>query len=434
MKKDQSNSQKLYQNTILGQLKLNLHPKEIILLKLRYAQKQEIMKLWTELWEGIQDYDHLPAGCRALMPSVVRKLEYMELYEDWKHVHGLDLTFLVGLQRYVWTKNKYLLNQTLRIAEHVGRSGIEVVAIKGMAELLSDTEMGIMRSTSDLDLLIKPKDLDLFKKKMYEIGYEQIIQSEGILDKRSVLPKDQFVFRPKEGSGLELDVHLMVNKYQVNDRLTELVWIGKVPSKQCPTLFVPSIKERFCIALVNAFRITNWYSGSYLKYLNDALSDIQSIDQENKHEFLFIGCESLNLQDWQQQIIQLGMDVGIVDEIMMKRFGLNQTLVSNTVLKSVANSNSISLRDYINRWLTKKLSPEKSLDFYLLLNLYSQVWQSRHRAEVSSKAMKFLLTDPLLQLNSFIGRRFRSLYVWKDKHPSLKKKFPHTPMGNLKWN
>jgi len=404
----------LHQQTIIGQLKLTLHPKEFTLLKLRYAPKQELMKLWSELWKDIQDYDDLPAGCRTLMPSVVSRIQRMGIDENWKRVHGLDLTFLVGLPRYVWTKNKYLLNQTLRIAEHVGRSGIEIVAIKGMAELLSDAEMGTMRSTFDLDLLIRPEDFDIFTQKMSEIGYRQIDTNKGILEKRSPLPKDQFLFMAENGSKLQVDVHLMVDKYKADDRLTELVWLGKVPSKHCATLFVPSPRDRFLISLVNGFRITNWYSGSYLKYLSDALSEFNIMHQDENQNDHRIGFESLNIQDWHKQILQIGREIALFDEQIMENHGLNQIQESGAVLSS-PGVRSISLKESIFRKLTGSLSSEKKLNLFILLNLYSQVWQSRGKQGFSGKAIKFLLLDPLLQIVSVMGRRAQKL--WKHKNP-----------------
>jgi len=432
MKNDLLDHKVLYQQTQLGEIKLYLHPKELTILKLRYAPKQEIMKLWDKLWEGVGDYDELPAGCRTLMPSVVYRIQRMGVDEDWKGIQGLNLNFLAGLPPFVWTKNKFMLNQTLRIAEHVGKSGIEILAIKGMAELLSDTEMGNMRSTSDLDLLIRPDDFYIFTQKMSEIGYE-LVSNGGNLAKYSPLPKDQYLFEANSGYKLQVDVHVMVDKYHTDDRLTELVWLGKVPSKKCPTLFVPSPRDRFLISLVNGFRITNWYSGSYLKYLSDALSELISVHQDGNQGQLRFCVESLNCQDCYEQVLQIGREIGLFDEQIMETYALSHASDSNAVLKS-PRSGAISFKQRIFSKLTKSLSLKNILLLLIYMNVISQVWQSRGKQVGLGKVIKFLLMDQFLVIITYVVRNVLKLSIWKNKDLDAIKKLSKTPVSSLKWN
>jgi len=422
----------LHQQTILGELKLYLHPKESIMLKLIYAPKEEMLQLWSELWDGIGDYDNLPAGCRTLMASVVNKLQRMGFEEDWKRVHGLNLTFLSGITRFVWTKNKFMLSQMLRIAEHVGRSGIEIVAIKGMAELLLDTEMGLMRSTSDLDLLIKPKDFDIFSQKMSELGYRQIETSEEFLVKRSPLPKDQYLFLSNKGYKLEIDVHLMVDKYHLDGHLTEQVWLGKVPSKQCPNLFIPSPRDRFLISLVNVFRITNWYPGSYLKYINDALYAINKMTQKEDSNQLLIGIETLNYQDWLQQILQVGQNIRLFNEQIAEAYSLNH--VSDSYANSKLQRFSINfLKKGIFSKLTRMLSQKNNFKLLYILNRYSLLWQYKVKQLGSIKAIKFLFIYTFTSIIFFILRKILTIFNWKKKIIDVENPLAKTPISNIKW-
>jgi hypothetical protein len=432
MKKSLQNAPILNQKTALGFLSLHIHPKEYIFLKLYYSPREKMFGLWNELWDGILDYDLLPAGCRALMPSVVRKMQLLESQEDWKHVHGLDLTFLSGLPRFVWTKNKFVLKQTLRISEFIGRSGIEIIAIKGTAELLSGAETGMMRSTADIDLLIRPEDFELFSQKMSELGFDQINNSSlDRLEVRSPLPKDQYVFKSNDDMMLEVDVHLMVNQYQAHDLLTALVWQGKVQSTQLKNLFVPSPRESFLIALVNGFRMHNWYAGSYLKYLSDSLTKLDCLQKEGLQDVLQDNdLESLYLQDWNKQIIRLGQYLSEFDEQLFNSFKLNPRVSEVVPNSSATQSKSITM--LINKLLTKNVSAERKKYFLILLNLYSKAWKSRNKKGYFLKIIFFLVTDPFLQLFSLIERRAESFFV--KTNSKTNKKALKTPISSMNWS
>jgi hypothetical protein len=433
MKEKLHNVPTLYQNTPLGFLSLFIHPKEIILLKLYYSPKEKMMSLWEELWEGISDYDLLPAGCRALMPYVVRKFQLLESQEDWKRVHGLDLTFLSGLSRFVWTKNKVVLNQTLKIAEYVGRSGIELIAIKGTAELLGGQEMGMTRSTADIDLLIRPEDFDLFKEKMAELGFNPIDDAHlNLLEFRSPLPKDQYVFKSDDNKMLEVDVHLMVNQYQVEDTFTALVWQGKVQSSQLKNLFVPSPRESFLIALVNAFRMHNWYAGSYLKYLCDSLTKLDWLCQEGLQDGLKDqNLQSIHLQDWNIQIIRLGQSLSESDGQLFTSFKFNPDSPSFAGLHSHATLSEPTTFK-VNQLLTKNLSAEKKKYFLILYNLYHKAWKSRNKQGYFFKIIFYLITDPFIQLSSMIRRRVRSFFAKRNSSSGYKNS--KTPISSMNWN
>ena len=428
------NTPTLHQETVLGFLNLHLHPKECILLKLYFSPKEKMFGLWNELWEGIHDYDLLPAGCRALMPSVVRKMQLLELDENWKQLKDIDLAFLLGLPRFVWTKNKFILNQTLRIAEFVGSSGIEIVAIKGTAELLSGADTGMLRSTSDIDLLIKPKDLDLFTQKMAEMGFEQIDNShEDTVGKRSPFPKDQYVFRSKDKMMLEVDVHLMVNQYQPDDLLTALVWQDKIQSTHLNNLFVPSSRESYLIALVNGFRMHNWYAGSYLKYLGDSLTKLDSFCKEGFQDVLEDNIvEALNLQDWNNQIIQLGYYLSELDKDVFKCFKLKVDMDQVSISKSSALRSKLPNKNINILWMMN-LSAEKKKYLLIILNLYAKAWKSRNKRGYFMKIIFFLVTDPVIRLFSLLGRRSSSIFFVK-RNSNQNKKLLKTPISSLNWS
>lgn len=432
MRKILMNTPTLKQNTHLGLLNLFIYPKEIILLKLYFSPKEQMMGLWKELWEGIPDYDLLPAGCRALMPSVVRKMQLLDLQEDWKHVHGLDLTFLSGLPRFVWTKNKFALNQTLRIAEHLDRSGIEIMAIKGTAELLSGAELGMMRSTADIDLLVRPEDFELFKQKMSELGFNLIDDSNlNSSKKRSPLPNDQYIFKSNGHMMLAVDVHLMVNQYQADDVLTALVWRDKIQSTQLQNLFVPSPRESFLIALINGFRMHNWYNGSYLKYLSDSLTKLDWLYNEHGQDVLQDSdLKSLNLQDWNEQIIRLGQCLREADEQLFTSFKLNPAKVSEVISNS-SEKQSKSITVLFSKMLASALPEEEKKTFSILVHFYSNAWKSRNKQGYFIKVIFFLVTDPPIRLLFLLERKAKAFFTKgnsKTTNKALK-----TPISSVNW-
>jgi hypothetical protein len=225
---------------------------------------------------------------------------------------------------------------------------------------------------------------------------------------------------------------LMVNQYQADDLLTALVWQGKVQSIQLKNLFVPSPRESFLIALVNSFRMHNWYAGSYLKYLCDSLTKLDGFyyqglqDGLNDHDL-----KSLYFQDWNMQIIQLGQYLSEFDEQLFASFKLNPdiTYIADYHLYTT-QSESISIKVY--KLLTKNLSSEKKKYFLILLNLYCKAWKSRSKQGFFFKTIYFLVTDPFLQLFSLIGRRVESLF--SKRNSKRTRKVIKTPISSMNWN
>jgi hypothetical protein len=358
----------LNQKTQLGDLNLFLHPKECTILKLKFAPKDRMMELWRELWDGISDYDLLPAGCRTLMASVIKKIQLLEIEEDWKKVNGMDLNFLTGLPRFVWAKNKTMQNQTIRIAEYVRSSGIEIVAINGTAELLLGEKSDIMRSNSYIDLLIKPDDLELFKQKISEIGYSVVNKNKGLFKIIKSLPSDGYLFGSKNSFLLEIDVHLLVEKYFEDNQLTQRVWKSKVQSVYCDNLFIPSPNERFFISIINAYRIENWHSGFYLKYLSDSVNCLDLMDQKKMDGTWATETELLNSQDWASQLILSGVDFGKIDEKMFNSLKRIQNLSTYTFILSKP-------LNYLLKIIFNGLPIKMQFAFLINVNIYIYYWK-----------------------------------------------------------
>jgi hypothetical protein len=408
----------LYQKTQIGDLNLVLHPKECTVLKLKFAPKEMMMELWLELWDGISDYDLLPAGCQTLMASVVKKIQLLEIEEEWKQVNGMDLNFLSGLPRFVWAKNKTMQNQTIRLAEYVKNSGIEIVAINGTAELLSGDQAEIIQTISNIDLLIKPDDLGLFIQKMSEIGYSLVDKNNGLLKIINFLPKDGYQFRSNSSFLLDINVHLLVEKYYEDNQLTVSVWSSKVQSIYSDNLFIPSKRERFFISLINTYRIGNWYSGIYLKYLSDSLNHLDLMDQKNIDGIWNPYAELFKNKDWVDQIIQMGAHFGKIDAKMFSRLKKIQNSSKATLILATP-SNNFLLKNIFNA-----LPFNKQSVFLININIYNYCWKLSRKSIVNLAfyhSIKFILS--MGNLAAGIIDRFK-----------LNKNSKHlvTPIGNVK--
>lgn len=368
-----SNAPFLFQKTSIGDLSLKIHPKEYILLMLKFAPKDKVIGLWRELWDGVSDYDLLPAGCRTLMASVVNKIQQLELDEDWKNLDGIDLTFLTGLPRFVWAKNKMMQTQTIRIAEYVKSSGIEIVALKGTAELLLREKSDIMRSTSDIDILIKPEDIEMFKHKISELGYYEVKNDEGLIKMISSLHKDAYLFKSVNDFQLDIDVHISVEKFYENNRITNLVWQNKEPSTLVDNLFIPSVNERFLISLINGFRFHNWYSGSYLKYLSDSLIYCELMDNVSFRGLHRHQAEMADVLNWSNQIIELGVYLSSLDTSLFNKLKLRQLGASNNADFS---SNGTQIRPHlsVHKSVFRKLSSNLQLSTLIYIDIYKYCW------------------------------------------------------------
>jgi hypothetical protein len=417
-----SNAPFLFQKTSIGDLNLKIHPKEYILLMLKFAPKDKVMGLWRELWDGVYDYDLLPAGCRTLMASVVNKIQQLELDEDWKNLDGIDLNFLTGLPRFVWAKNKMMQTQTIRIAEYVRNSGIEIVALKGTAELLSGEKSDIMRSTSDIDILIKLEDLELFKQKISELGYYEVKNNEGLIKMISSLQKDAYLFKSVNGFQLDIDVHVTVEKFSENNRITNLVWQNKVPSALGDNLFIPSTNERFLIYLINGFRFHNWYSGSYLKYLSDSLIYFELMDNESFLDLDNHQAEMADIRNWSNQIIELGLYLSSLDSKLFEKLKLRQLELKNNSV-AVRNEIKAAPKNSLIKRIFGELSSNLQLSTLIYINIYKYYWNNSKLFVLKLMFYHLLKTTKLLGSFTF---GFLTKYKSNDRSNSLV-----TPISNV---
>jgi hypothetical protein len=239
------------------------------------------------------------------------------------------------------------------------------------------------------------------------------------------LPKDGCVFRSKNSFLLEIDVHILVEKYHENNQLTERVWKSKVQSIYCDNLFIPSQRERFFISLINAYRIGNWYSGSYLKYLSDSINYLDLMNQKNIDCIRATEAELLNNQDRVDQIIQLGVHIGKINEKMFSSFKKIQNSPTATFFFQTARKPA-QLNNYLFRNIFIALSVNKQSAILNYINIYNYCWNFSRNSIINLTvyhSIKFILS--LGNLTGSVIAMFKS---------NKNSKHLVTPISNVRLN
>jgi len=295
---------KLIKNKYLSQ---TLDKKEAVCLRILSSNEAHIIQDWQLLWEGVHNFDDLSQSCKTLMPVIVKYIESKKLLDEcFNSVGHLNLSFLRGFPKYFWVKNQHLLKNIDLILSAV-HDNIQIIAIKGTAEILDSSCVAFYRSTRDLDLLVKSVDIHSLRRILLELNYYEVIENKFI---KYPFNKTSYYFKSRLNSYLDVDVHVSVNTELVPDNLTNLFWLNRVPSNTYKNLSVPSNREKFWLAVINAFMPENWVSGSYLKYINDALDYASAFPKEKIQSIVYDGKQLHGLKDWQEQIISLGIVLG----------------------------------------------------------------------------------------------------------------------------
>ena len=276
------------------------------MLRVLLAPENEVFNCWKELWDIIDDYEALDFSCKELMPAAVRKVQVCLPQNLWQPVCRGNAGFLVGLPRYVWTKNQYVISQTKVILKQFLQYGIEVISIKGVSEILSNAEMAFMRTTRDIDLLIKKEDLNKCIAILIQTGWvlrpagreEELINN--LIEYRSYAYKKADVI-------IELDLHVAAisDMYSNTDSFTKHIRADAIVLNSAEGLIVPSPEDRLLITIANVYNIHNWLNGHYCKYIIDAACILNTMDQGEIDKCIDDGQRLLGLGDKIEQVIDL---------------------------------------------------------------------------------------------------------------------------------
>jgi hypothetical protein len=288
----------LSQHIIVGNLSLSLSEEEVAILQLISCKNENALAFWNKLWSNVNDYEEFSFSCKELMPSAVKKIQDSVAQTAWQQNTVGNADFLVGLPRYTWTKNQYIINQYKIIAAALGKENIELIAIKGVCEILADSKLSMMRTSRDIDILIHHKDWQKCKKIFADLGWTMDDAPNHFYGLRSPLKAHAETFYSQEGI-MDLDVHFSAisGLESESERFTKNLWLKKVSTSRYPNLFIPSQEDRLIITAANAYKIQNWDKGHVCKYIYDAISISDTMDNAQIEQALLRGEQYLNLRN-----------------------------------------------------------------------------------------------------------------------------------------
>ena len=289
---------------------LVLSKSEIAMLQLLLSSREDAFEYWRLFWMEVSDYEMAPFGCKELMPLAVRKMQKTVAASDWQSVVPLHASFLSGLPKYAWSKNKFILAECYKLADQLHQMGIEVMAIKGVAEMMRIPEIMLMRTSRDIDLLIRPRDIEESVKFFQSQGWYSNQVVNGVPRHLSDFDGNSFTF-DHPNYPVSLDIHFDVvsdGRGQFSDFTSEL-WLNKKSAPCNHPIYIPSAEDRFCLFLANAFVPDNWTSGLVNKYLYDLLFQIQGMSDDERAVAQVKATKFLNLGNAIEQITILNKKI-----------------------------------------------------------------------------------------------------------------------------
>ncbi|WP_168733822.1 nucleotidyltransferase family protein [Metabacillus sediminilitoris] len=233
---------------------------------------------------------------KASLPSeskvyeqVIKDIEYFsispQVYFKLKEQGRLELTPLFFQNRLkntfikVLLRNTFLKKQTETILNTFDKLSIPAIPLKGV--LFAEKYFGHLaaRSTSDIDLLIKPEDLDKVIKTLKEIGYT-------IEEKNA--PDHFHCSLSKEVSNspipLTVEIHWNILKENTSNFKIEGFWEQAIPLENFKHIKELSAYHTFYMICIHAWR----HNLDSMKHFLDITEIIYFLGEEIDYDSLFI--------------------------------------------------------------------------------------------------------------------------------------------------
>lgn len=325
----------LNQASFIGFFEFVLSNEELALLQLISSKSDHLLPFWEKVWLNINDYEELSFSCKELMPFAVKKLQDSTIEKNWKAITKGNSDFLSGIPRYTWTKNQYVINQYKILAESLIKEKIDFIALKGVCEMLACGSLSMMRTSRDIDILIKPSDWTRCLKLFENTGWKLApLQKTGDFFANPAHPHAITLYN--NDRIIDLDVHFAAisgpNSY--SRLFTEDLWERKVQSEHNSNFYIPSKEDRLIIAAANAFSLHNWGQGQTCKYLFDILLMMDSLNQTEIEKAIHRAEKSLNMGYKMTQLVSLANTINSNEEselIKNKKYILRYSM-SNSVV------------------------------------------------------------------------------------------------------
>jgi len=171
---------------------------ESLLLQAGLCERPKAMLAWRQFCAQIDDIETLDHSCYRLFPLVAGNLK--GCLEELPH-HAR----ITGVLRHAWARNQHLLEEIVPLLQVLQNHRIDLLLLKGAAFLNLYRSRGRLRSLEDIDILIRPEDLERTAKILGDHGFSgpKTPSSKPLLELLG-FHHDLAVKSPK---GITLDVH-----------------------------------------------------------------------------------------------------------------------------------------------------------------------------------------------------------------------------------
>jgi hypothetical protein len=287
-----------HESTPVGliQSEYEFEPEEICALKFLLSDSKDVTHNFLRLWDSIDHYENATFGVKEMMPTIVNKLQRMDKLTALRTRLNQDYFMLLGLPKYTWTKNIYARNQLKIIKKTLHENNIPFILLKGIAETFLNPDALNTRTCRDIDILIKPDDINLFNKVANSIGWRcpDLDQSNN-LNSFEQFALNAFTFRNSDHI-IDLDVHFggaQLN-WSANTIFVDYIWKQAVMVDSTNALLVPNMESRLLLSAWNLFDIENMKSHQMLKYLYDFMLYVGTLSTSEKLKFVLVAHTLLN--------------------------------------------------------------------------------------------------------------------------------------------
>jgi hypothetical protein len=174
--------------------------RQLLLIKTCLASSTEsTLRSWTEWRSGI-DIDHLDEGSNRLLPLLYRKLEHLKVSDS-------EIGRLGGVYRYHWVSNHLLMSELHQVLFALREASVDVMLLKGAALISRYYHDPGIRPMSDLDIMVRPHDLNTASEILMRLGWApRINRNLNRVGSERLVHAIDFV-RSRNGRVIELDVH-----------------------------------------------------------------------------------------------------------------------------------------------------------------------------------------------------------------------------------
>jgi len=194
-----------------------------LLLHCCLEETERLPELWSRWQDGL-DWQRLDLGSQRLLPLLYYRL-------GAAGIRGPDTEQIARVYRYHWYQSQLLLGSLPPILDAFAKTHIKVLVLKGAALAHRYYPRPTLRPMSDLDLMVRPEDLD----KAFRLLQRMDWTPEGNIDPERIL-RDRLLhaIHFSRGTGsriLEVDLHWAPFDRAMRPEVLQRFWDHATPAR-----------------------------------------------------------------------------------------------------------------------------------------------------------------------------------------------------------